>query len=155
MTASVSKSSTLIACTDECLSRRVEGKALGFDVEVTTFAEVSGVSVPQSSQRTSVSAFVAPMDLGRRFPQASQKRSEPIATIMEAGAESQGQFKSKVPEMAGIVEKKDKLFKFRSVLLTKKSNGKSASVSLSAMTCLLDSASFKVDLCLPGWDLKG
>lgn len=84
MIASVSKSSTLIACTDECLSLRVEGKALGFDVEVTTLADVSGVSVPQSSQRISVSASAAPIDLGRRFPQASQKRSEPIATMMEA-----------------------------------------------------------------------
>lgn len=89
MIASVSRSSTLIACTDECLSRRAEGKALGFDLDVTTLAEVSGVCVPQSSQRIKVFRSVAPVDLGRRFPQALQKRSEPIATILEAEAQQQ------------------------------------------------------------------
>ena len=82
MMASVSMSSKLIACTEECLSRRAEGKALGFDLEVTTLAEVSGVCVPQSSHRTSVFASEAPSDLGKRLPQASQKRREPIATMM-------------------------------------------------------------------------
>lgn len=82
MMASVSRSSTLIVCTDEYLSRRAEGNALGFDVEVTTLADVSGVCVPQSSQRISVSASATPVDRGKRLPQASQKRREPIATII-------------------------------------------------------------------------
>jgi hypothetical protein len=92
MIASVSRYSTLIACTEECLSLRVEGNALGFDLDVTTLAEVSGVSVPQSSQRISVWASAADMDLGRRLPQASQNNSEPIATMMKAVSRRQCQF---------------------------------------------------------------
>jgi hypothetical protein len=130
MIASVSKSSTLIACTDECLSRRVEGKALGFEVEVTTLADVSRVSVPQSSQRISVSASAAPIDLGRRFPQASQKRSEPIATMMEAGLQYRDQFEHEKLELAAILVEKV----FCVVLLTKKCSARLALVSLSGLT---------------------
>lgn len=141
MIASVSKSSTLIACTDECLSLRVEGKALGFDLDVTTLAEVSGVSVPQSSQRISVWASAAEIDLGRRFPQASQNNSEPIATIMKVVSQRQCQFED------GAVCNQPMMFLGKSCSarfwLTKKSV--SACGFIRSSTCLL--SRFGVLIC--------
>ena len=43
MMASVLSSSALRVWIAECLERRTEGKALGFDFEVTSLAEVSAI----------------------------------------------------------------------------------------------------------------
>ena len=80
MIASVLRSSASSCCTAEFFCRRTEGNALGFDLETTVLEEVSFVEAPQSSQGMIDPA--GPSVLGSRFPQASQKSIDQMATIM-------------------------------------------------------------------------
>jgi len=73
-------SSSVRVCTVDLFALRAEGKALGFDLVVMDLDEVSLFSVPQTSQ-VKMASVLPKVLLSRRFPQAVQNTSEPIAAI--------------------------------------------------------------------------